>query len=399
MSKNIVLCLDGTWNGPNVKDTDGSFTPTNVQLFFQSLMNSVPLSAEDNEHEIVCDDPPQVAKYIHGVGNTNNGLAKVCEGATGLGIVGRIVRGYTYVSRVYAPGDKIYILGFSRGAYTARALGGFIASQGLLDWAQMNLKAGSEASYSAGLNAWYQYKSQLHSGKQSLLNQLASTVCGLQDKLNETLHPAPTLSFITDVNIEAIGVWDTVGALGIPDLHQTTDRVDEFRFADNALSTKVKFGFHAVAIDEQRLDFTPTLWDVRENVIQVLFPGAHADVGGGYPTSESGLANCALLWMIAQLANAGVKFANKPNLKADPTDIQHQPWADTEKNRIFYQKRTQPRHFPPGLALSTRVFQRMAAPSVPVECGSPALYHPQNLFNSYIVLGSSEAAPHVAVVA
>jgi Uncharacterized alpha/beta hydrolase domain (DUF2235) len=96
--------------------------------------------------------------------------------------------------------------------------------------------------------------------------------------------------------IEAVAVWDTVGSLGIPLYSDRLVRLDVFRFADAKSSANVKQGRHTIAVDEQRADFTPTLWDDREGVVQVLFPGAHADVGGGYPltNNESGLSDGAL---------------------------------------------------------------------------------------------------------
>jgi len=162
MAKNIVLCLDGTWDGPGNKDKAGNLTPTNVQKLFEALAGSGPLAANDQEKEFAqaASDAAasgQVGKYLYGIGVSSNLLAKAVEGAVGLGLVARVVRGYTYLSRVYEPGDALYILGFSRGAYTARALAGLVTRQGLLDWAAMKLQAGSEQSYSAGLAAWQQY--------------------------------------------------------------------------------------------------------------------------------------------------------------------------------------------------------------------------------------------------
>ncbi|MCP3711422.1 DUF2235 domain-containing protein [Paraburkholderia sp. CNPSo 3274] len=146
MSKNIVLCLDGTWNGPNPQNRTGGLTPTNVEKLFENLKGSAPLGPNDNELEIAAPEsagePAQVAKYIHGVGNGDNPLDKVAGGAVGLGLIARIVRGYTYLSRQYQPGDKIYIVGFSRGAYTARSLAGFVTNKGLLDWTTMGLSCG-----------------------------------------------------------------------------------------------------------------------------------------------------------------------------------------------------------------------------------------------------------------
>jgi uncharacterized protein (DUF2235 family) len=402
MGKNVILCLDGTWNGPNSKDKDGNQTPTNVQKLFEALSGSGALGPTDNEKEFTLAaaagaDTSQVGKYIHGVGDSSNVLAHAVEGAVGLGLVARVIRGYTYLSRVYVPGDNVFILGFSRGAYTARALAGFVTHQGLLDWNAMKLDAGSQESYSAGLAAWTQYKKAIYQGKGSVLQDLSQVVSDLRDSFDLGLHPAPKLQFVGNVGITAVGVWDTVGALGIPDIEEkdgSAVRVDVFQFCDSVLNASVAHGFHAVAVDEQRVDFTPSLWDVRDGVVQVLFPGAHADIGGGYPLTESGLSNGGLAWMARQVASVGAQFDHMPAGEADATAIQHQPWADGA-----LKMKTGPRQFPPGMRLSQRVLQRLAAGKVPVQLGTDGgvVYRPKNLSNSYLMLDWSGAAPHVVV--
>jgi hypothetical protein len=111
------------------------------------------------------------------------------------------------------------------------------------------------------------------------------------------------------VPIETVAVWETVGALGIPE-YWNDARIDVYRFADTALAGNVKYGRQALAIDEMRLDFTPTYWDQRDNVVQVLFPGIHADVGGGYSSvnNGTGLSNTAYLWMRDELVKLGVRL-------------------------------------------------------------------------------------------
>ncbi|HEY9023277.1 MAG TPA: DUF2235 domain-containing protein [Burkholderiaceae bacterium] len=395
MAKNIVLCLDGTWNGPGSKDRSGNLTPTNVQKLFEALSGSAPLGPTDQEREFGQPGAGgQVGKYIFGIGVSSNLLAKAVEGAVGLGLVARVVRGYTYLSRSYAPGDRIYILGFSRGAYTARALAGLVTRQGLLDWAAMKLVAGSEQSYSAGLAAWQQYKKAVHKDNGDVLHSLAGVVSDFQDLFQLGLHPAPELRYTGAVGIEAVGVWDTVGALGVPDLAEqdgTPVRLDAFQFCDAVLNANVAHGFHAVAIDERRVDFTPTLWEPRDGVVQVLFAGAHDDVGGGNPAADSGLANVTLAWMVRRAAAVGVEFDRMPAGNPDPLALQHQPWAGSAYL-------VGPRHFPPGLRLSQRVLQRLAAASAPLEKGPAGQgYRPQNIVNSYVMLDWSGAAPHVVV--
>jgi uncharacterized protein (DUF2235 family) len=402
MGKNIVLCLDGTWNGPNALDKRGNLTPTNVQKLFESLEGSAPLAAADQEKEILWPATAgtpiaQAAKYIHGIGDTDNALARACEGAVGLGLVARVVRGYTWLSRMYAPGDRLFIVGFSRGAYTARALAGLVVRQGLLDWQAMRLEAGSQTSYSAGLAAWQLYKTAIYQNDGNILHHLASVVSDLHDRLQLGLHPSPRLQFVDGAAITAIGVWDTVGALGIPyivEQDRSAVRLDVFQFCDTVLNAKVGSGFHAVAVDERRVDFTPTLWDARDGVVQVLFPGAHADVGGGNPVAESGLSDGPLTWMARQLAAAGVLFEALPAGTVDAIPVQHQPWIGGD---VPYE--TGPRRFPSGLRLSQQVLQRTAAASVLVERGPApaAAYRPPNIVGSYVTTDWTGAAPHVQV--
>jgi hypothetical protein len=101
-------------------------------------------------------------------------------------------------------------------------------------------------------------------------------------------------------------------------------------------------GFHAVSIDEQRVDFTPTLWEDDDRVTQVLFAGAHADVGGGYPAKESGLSDCSLQWMMQALKEVGVAYTNPLPLRlgADPNGVSHSPWEDAAFALLKKQHRT-----------------------------------------------------------
>src|SRR5262249_58479478 len=128
MAKNIVFCADGTWNGPGQSDTKPAERQwTNVFKIFLNLDGSdaarTALFADEQERELVVDgNLVQIAKYLHGVGDSENFVVRALGGGLGEGLIARIVRGYTFISRNYEAGDKIYIIGFSRGAYTARAL-------------------------------------------------------------------------------------------------------------------------------------------------------------------------------------------------------------------------------------------------------------------------------------
>lgn len=331
MPKNIVFCADGTWNSPNQDDNhDHLPDPTNVYKLFLLLdgeLSAGSLKAADEQEKISSLEGEilQVSKYLHGVGDSRNPICRIMGGAFGAGVIARIVRGYTFISRNYEPGDNIFIVGFSRGAYTARALAGFIAAQGLLS---KRLTQNKEQAYRKGAEAWYRYRKS--ASKQDFFARLAEVVADLPAFLSsKTLEEC---DFVSVDRITSVAVWDTVGAMGIPRI-AGGGRMDAFRFTDTKLSNKVAWGFHAVSLDEKRCDFTPTLWDARDQVKQILFPGAHADVGGGYPTTnnESGLSDGALEWMTEELRATGVIFSAKSSchLNPDPTGTAHEPWRNT----------------------------------------------------------------------
>jgi uncharacterized protein (DUF2235 family) len=341
MAKNIVFCADGTWNGPGQGGESEEISgATNVLKTFLNLAGSrsvltVRLSDEEESNYFDAGGKLlQIAKYIHGVGDSENFLVKILGGAFGAGLVTRIVRGYTFICRNYQDGDRIYIIGFSRGAYTARALGGLIARQGLIDASKIDLATDKTVAYRWGSAVWYQNRQESSKGDDNKLGALAEMIL---DWPSFFLKPPPKSQMIS-ANIKAIGVWDTVGSLGIPEYNATTgERIASLRFVDTQLATAVENGFHAISMDERRADFTPTLWDKRDGVTQRLFPGAHSDVGGGFPEGdESGLSDSALNWMTDQLTQVGVLFgspfvcAARPN----PAGVAHAPWLHFPWNAL-----------------------------------------------------------------
>ena len=380
MAKNIIFCADGTWNNPS-QDLDGDDIPdpTNVYKLFLCLEGAdspdALLTANEQEKEFFSNGMTlQIAKYIHGVGDSHNAIRRIIGGAFGAGVISRIVRGYTFISRNYEPGAKIFIIGFSRGAYTARALAGFIASEGLLAKA---LTEDKELAYRAGAEAWYQYREKTAS--KSILARLWEVASDLPRFLSEkSLKPT---DFVPVDEIAAVGVWDTVGALGIP-IFKGNGRVDAFRFCNTKLSKKVIKGFHALAVDEQRCDFEPTLWDPAPNVKQVLFPGAHCDVGGGYPMAEneSGLSDAGLRWMVDELTEAGVYFSSAPPYKITPSHkgIAHKPWLHSPWN--YPGIKIASRRFPEDMERHPSIAARMAEAGVIHEPGEAAVaYDPASL--------------------
>jgi hypothetical protein len=228
MSKSIIFCADGTWNGPGEPDSDDkTAAPTNVfKLFFNLDGRDTPnTSVLEKEQERVLSaadgTTQQHAKYLNGVGDSDNFLVKLLGGALGAGLIIRIVRGYTFISRNYVAGDKIFIVGFSRGAYTARALAGLIAAKGLLDATRLDL-TDKVAAYRLGAAVWYEYLRSKLQANHSWLGRLEELVLDLPS----FFKLPPQSGQLVAAPIEAVAVWDTVGALGIPEYDLKMRRLD-----------------------------------------------------------------------------------------------------------------------------------------------------------------------------
>ena len=356
MPKAIIFCADGTWNGPeeqtgkSVADGDDDAgeltgdTVTNVVKFYSNLAGRATpetLRLKDEQEKRLIDatgNTVQIAKYIHGVGDSDNLIRKVMGGVFGMGVISRIVRGYTFISRCYEPGDAIYIVGFSRGAYTARALAGMISRVGLLDSSKYDVNDKEEA-YRRGTAAWYSSKGLTFSGSSWLSRVANKAVGAVQRAIGK--HDLSTTDLIANVPIKAVGVWDTVGSMGVP-LYVSDGRYDVFRFTDMQLSGLVEFGFHAMAIDEMRVDFPVTKWDKRKNIEQVWFSGAHADVGGGYAVAESRFSDVALQWMMKKLSGVGVTLATPLTCVPDcgcSTEFIHKPWEHSPFDKLLKKAR------------------------------------------------------------
>ena len=262
MAKRIVICSDGTWNTPDRNN------PTNVVKFARAI-------APNGR-----DGKPQIVYYDQGVG-TGNFLDRITGGAFGGGLEKNIEDAYRFLMHNYDDGDQIFLFGFSRGAYAVRSAAGMIRNCGIL--------RKTNAHEFPKAYKLYRRKDAHPSSEESLSFRT---------------------SFAREVRIEFIGVWDTVGALGIPVRGLRSLRKGRYEFHDVELSKYVKHGYHALAIDEGRGPFKPSLWAAKENpgqtVEQVWFAGVHSDVGGGY--ASSGLSDEAFMWMKEKAAACGLAF-------------------------------------------------------------------------------------------
>jgi uncharacterized protein (DUF2235 family) len=272
--KRIVICADGTWDTPWQRAA-GTKAATNVWLLYQLVRPDAS------------DGLPQLAYYHPGVG-TGGVIDRILGGAFGVGLSANIRDCYRFLVDHYAPGDAVYCFGFSRGAYTARSLVGLIRNCGIV----ARGRAGEQAERLIG-EAY-----RLYRGRG---DDTAPTADRAVDFRARHSHP--------DLRITCVGVWDTVGALGIPvGLLGRLSRLC-FGFHDVTLSSWVERAFHAVAVDERRRPFTPTLWvqqlgaaESGQWLEQVWFAGSHTDVGGGYAAPERGLADGTLRWMVSRVS-------------------------------------------------------------------------------------------------
>ncbi len=263
--KRLVLCCDGTWNRPD-EEEDGRPVPTNVVKLAYRVAKRDPQGIT------------QVIFYDLGVG-TGNVIDRFTGGVLGKGLEDNILDAYRFLIGNYEPGDAIFLFGFSRGAFTARSIAGMIRKCGILKRSAIDKYREATALYRSDEGP--------DSPKAVAFRQQYS------------------VSPDAPIDIQFIGVWDTVGSLGIPKSGGVTQA---YQFHDTELSGSVRNACHALAIDEHRQPFLPTLWDYKpkpgQQVEQVWFSGAHSDVGGGYPQDQTSLI--CLQWMLDKAAAAGL---------------------------------------------------------------------------------------------
>ena len=272
--KRIAICCDGTWNKPDQVDR-GKRKPSNVVKMVRGIK---PLAG---------DGTVQVTYYQIGVG-TGRGSDKWLGGGTGLGLSENIIESYEFLSNNYVPGDQVFLFGFSRGAYTARSLVGLIDTAGLLPKSEIFFMK----------EAYELYRSQREVGNDAEEEEFVERAMSFREEHQS--HSIP---------IQFLGVWDTVGALGIP-IGWFSGLNKRYAFHKVGLSPSVLGAYHALAIDEQRKAFKPALWspDTPQPITkfeQRWFAGVHSNIGGGYEID--GLANNALHWLKEKAGDLGLE--------------------------------------------------------------------------------------------
>ena len=299
MKKRFVIACDGTWNRLDAPH------PTNVAKLVQAV-----LPRDDK-------GVPQIVLHLDGVG-AGRGTGAVAQridrvlgGAFGWGLDARIAEAYTILVLNYAPGDEIFIFGYSRGAYTARSLAGMIRNCGILERRHAGMVGRAMELYR--LDDPLKKKPDDDASLSFRAKYSAHVTTGQNERAWRRRQPGYTEPQTPPVELGAqyIGVWDTVGALGIPE-GLTVSRLlnTRYLFHNTELSRTVKAARHAVAIDERRRTFEPALWVNLHKFagtgvhLEQWFPGEHGSVGGG--GEVTGLSDGALVWVLEGAMEQGL---------------------------------------------------------------------------------------------
>lgn len=333
-TKNIIVCSDGTGN------TINKGRGTNVFKLFEAIDKSGCSPGA----------PRQFAIYDDGVGTAQFHPIRLLGGAFGLGLARNVRQLYRELSRAYEPGDRIYLFGFSRGAFTVRTLSGLVTTCGLVNVRNPQstkrlfgvLNPGSEWWLRwVTWRAWSTYRRSYQSLlERSLSRLLRRDSAGAKSKAYRRNYTRDAGDDSQLPWIHFVGVWDTVGAVAIPfnGLRIFLNNfVYRFSFPNKILPPRVEKACHALSIDEERHAFSPVLWDESDDSTvgpcrcgspargdddaasheskrreeeprceQVWFPGVHSNVGGGYP--KQGISLVALHWMLVKAEKHGLTF-------------------------------------------------------------------------------------------
>ncbi|KAK3313388.1 hypothetical protein B0H66DRAFT_350412 [Apodospora peruviana] len=307
LPKRIILCCDGTWLDSLGKK--GYEPPSNVTRITRVFRRTCS------------DGTPQIINYVPGVGTGTSSIDHLTGGAFGMGLDQDIRQVYNFICTNYVDGDSIILVGFSRGAFTARSTADMIGSLGLLtpegldrfytifnDYENIGDKnRGPDQFLVPGLPEYN------GSHGQAKIEWEKARMFKYKQGLKDLRYTRDTFQDgVTEITIKAIAVWDTVGTLGIPPAPVIGVRgsADQWRFTNTQISNHVQNAFQALALDEPRYAFRPALWEraagSKTNLKQVWFPGNHGNVGGSWYDQQ--IADISLAWMCDQLSTLGVEF-------------------------------------------------------------------------------------------
>jgi uncharacterized protein (DUF2235 family) len=277
MPKNLVVCCDGTAN-------EFSIDKTNVVKLYSVLDRDATRQRIFYHPGIGTMEPPGALTGV------SRFITRVAALGFGYGLKDDIANAYKFIMNFYEPGDDIYLFGFSRGAFTVRAVASLIRRYGLI-------RPGNESLVP--------YAIRMLTGLEKARKEGESDAGAMSEYFKLSGEFRHIMSW-TDCDLKFVGVWDTVSSVG------WVDR--PLRLPDTADNPGIHYGRHAIAIDERRTFFRQNLWRPRypaprsgpRDLKQVWFPGVHCDVGGGYPQSESGLADVTLEWMLREAKLVGL---------------------------------------------------------------------------------------------
>ncbi len=357
MPRNLIVCSDGTSNTKK--------TRTNVWRFYQTLRKI----------------PGNVCFYDEGVGSF---AADISGKAFGEGVGQNIRDAYTFLVKRWKPGDRIFLFGFSRGAFTVRSLANFIDLVGLVSPTKKKIRVrvrkgpGSIKRDAQKIYIERAYELYEMNRKQAFEHR--------RDEAVEELGLRPC-------TVHCIGVWDTVGAIGLPTRSDDPRCHLEHRFHRTDLSPSVRYAYQALALDDERQVFWPNRFDApkrpEQTVEEVWFAGMHSDVGGGYE-DEKRMSNVALGWMASKMPPVLGLSRDSFSGEADPPGPMHD--SRTGSAAAFTRRVRRPR---PGAALHASVIDRIRGPLVQ---SNPArepsgLYRPESLVRKQASAEASKFTP------
>ncbi|KAH7925206.1 hypothetical protein BV22DRAFT_1129222 [Leucogyrophana mollusca] len=287
MKKRIIVCCDGTWqDGVVVKER---WKYTNV------LKLSRALNHVDNRTSTPI---AQIVFYQSGIGSANNIYSEYVQGATGASLVDKVQEAYAFIAQNYHPGDEIYLFGFSRGAYTARMVAMFIGAIGVLDRTDMD--------HFADLFIAYQKLGKADDAAETAALQAQLAPWTSHESRGKRRADSDDDSF----SIKCVGVFDTVGSVGLPEeiTHRSPSTKSIFGFPNTMLGEHIERAYQALAINETRADFNCAKFEQsiggrRKGQVlkQCWFTGSHSDIGGGWHDHD--LSDLTLTWMAANIGD------------------------------------------------------------------------------------------------
>ncbi|WGR94399.1 DUF2235 domain-containing protein [Bradyrhizobium sp. ISRA435] len=326
-SPKIIILSDGTGNAAS------SVWRTNVWRIFQAL------DLQSNS---------QAAKYDDGVGTSSFVPLAILGGAFGYGLKRNILDAYKFICRNYDHQNhsKIFLFGFSRGAFTVRVLAALILDQGLIvAETESELHDGAVKAYRAyrakGYHSVWRIEVLFRAIRDYVLVPVLDRLQGNKPYARVARKLIPTIEFI--------GIWDTVAAYGLPIDEMTrgiSNWVWPLELPNRILSPRVNWARHALALDDERTTFHPVLWTEQEpgqpappvpptidgeRLVQVWFVGMHANVGGGYP--DDAVAFVPLAWLVDEAVKRGLVFKSAP--VADPDAIKSIRSSEDKDGRLY----------------------------------------------------------------